>query len=43
MVFFHLPGQREVVVEREMNVLTLAAARANEAKVRQAMLDELTR
>jgi hypothetical protein len=36
-------GKREIVVEREMNVLTLEEARAHEAEVRQAMKDELKR
>ncbi|CAK0838336.1 unnamed protein product [Prorocentrum cordatum] len=36
-------GQREIVVEREMNVLTLGEARAHEVEVRQAMKDELQR
>ena len=36
-------GKREIVVEREMNVLTLEEARAHEVEVRQAMKDELQR
>ena len=36
-------GKREIVVEREMNILTLEEARANEVAVRQAMKDELQR
>ncbi|CAK0801133.1 unnamed protein product, partial [Prorocentrum cordatum] len=36
-------GKHEIVVEREMNVLTLEEARAHEVEVRQAMKDELER
>ncbi|CAK0897272.1 unnamed protein product [Prorocentrum cordatum] len=36
-------GQREIVVEREMNVLTLEEAREHGVEVRQAMKDELQR
>ncbi|CAK0852886.1 unnamed protein product, partial [Prorocentrum cordatum] len=36
-------GKREIVVEREMNVLTLEEARAHDVEVRQAMKDELQR
>ena len=43
MVQYHNVGTPEVVVEREMNVLTLQEARSEEPKVRQAIHDELKR
>ena len=43
VVQYHNVGTPEVVVEREMNVLTLQEARSEEPKVRQAIRDELKR
>ena len=43
VVHFLGEGKKEIVVEREMNVLTLAEAQAHEAECVQAMLDELKR
>eukprot|EP00972_Heterocapsa_arctica_P027873 4098766-Heterocapsa_arctica.AAC.1 len=36
-------GQREVVIERELNVLTLAEAKANLEACQKAMVEELRR
>ena len=43
VIVLHTSGRREVVVDREMNIPSLSEARTNEVKVRQAVLDELTR
>jgi len=43
VVRYYHSGQSEVVVEREMNILSLDEARANEVEVRRAIFDELQR
>ena len=43
VIRIYTSGKREIVVEREMNVLTLDEAREHEAEVRQAIKDELQR
>ena len=43
VIRIYASGKREIVVEREMNMLTLDEAREHGAEVRQAMVDELQR
>ena len=43
VVRFYLTGRKEVVIEKEMNILTLAEAYAHAEDVTKAMRDELQR